>query len=217
MRALKKQHIIFFLLVGVIFHVAYPKSQEERLQEDRVEEKQYTSPQKFLEDSFTLGKIIFDSGFRPTFLIALWRGGAPIGIAVEEYFSYKKASIDKHISVKTSAYNHNQLKASVEIFNLEYVINNLKRDDALLIVDDIVDSGSTMQKIVEELKIRCGDNMPHDIRIATLYYKPQKASIKPDYYLYETDKWILFPHALEGLTMDEIKEYQGSAVTQILE
>ena len=29
---------------------------------------------------------------------------------------------------------------------------------------------------------------------------------KPDYYLHETNQWLVFPHELEGLSIDEIKE-----------
>ena len=30
----------------------------------------------------------------------------------------------------------------------------------------------------------------------------------PDYYLHETDKWLVFPHELDGLTLDEIKDHK---------
>ena len=33
-----------------------------------------------------------------------------------------------------------------------------------------------------------------------------KTKRKPDYYLHETDKWLVFPHELEGLSMQEIKD-----------
>ena len=47
-----------------------------------------------------------------------------------------------------------------------------------------------------------------EIRVATPYFKPtkNKTKRKPDYYLHETDKWLVFPHELEGLSMQEIKE-----------
>ena len=40
-----------------------------------------------------------------------------------------------------------------------------------------------------------------------LWYKPNnnQTSLKPDYYLHETDKWIVFPHDLAGLSMQEIE------------
>ena len=27
----------------------------------------------------------------------------------------------------------------------------------------------------------------------------------PDFYIHETDKWLVFPHELHGLTLEEIK------------
>ena len=50
-------------------------------------------------------------------------------------------------------------------------------------------------------------NMPRNVRIATPWYKPNnnQTSLKPDYYLHETDKWIVFPHELAGLSMQEIE------------
>ena len=38
--------------------------------------KLFLGAQELLEDSFRLAAQIFDSGFRPTFIIAVWRGGA---------------------------------------------------------------------------------------------------------------------------------------------
>ena len=39
--------------------------------------KVYLSAQQLLEDSFALGAQVIASGFRPTFMIAIWRGGTP--------------------------------------------------------------------------------------------------------------------------------------------
>ena len=40
--------------------------------------------------------------------------------------------------------------------------------------------------------------------------KPNKNKTNrvPDYYLHETDKWLVFPHELDGLTLDEIKDHK---------
>ena len=42
-------------------------------------EKQYLDAQQLLEDSFRLGARIIKDGFRPTIMIAIWRGGVPMG------------------------------------------------------------------------------------------------------------------------------------------
>jgi hypothetical protein len=45
------------------------------------------------------------------------------------------------------------------------------------------------------------------MKIATPYFKPNNSETgrKPDYYIHETDQWLVFPHELEGLTLEEIK------------
>ena len=60
--------------------------------------------------------------------------------------------------------------------------------------------------IRDSLKFACKKNTP-EIRVATPYFKPEKNKTdrKPDYYLYETDKWLVFPHELEGLSLQEIE------------
>jgi len=48
--------------------------------------------------------------------------------------------------------------------------------------------------------------MSHNIRVATTYYKPANAQTDriPDYYIHKTDKWLVFPHELNGLTEEEV-------------
>ena len=76
-----------------------------------------------------------------------------------------------------------------------------------MIVDDVHDTGLSIKQIIDDLKIACKKNTP-DIKVATPYYKPSnnKTDSKPDFYLHETDQWLVFPHELEGLTIEEIKE-----------
>ena len=82
-------------------------------------------------------------------------------------------------------------------------------EDSLLIVDDVHDTGVSIDKIISDLSTACKKNTP-EIRVATPYYKPSKnkTSRVPDYYLHETDKWLVFPHELDGLTLDEIKDHK---------
>ena len=60
---------------------------------------------------------------------------------------------------------------------------------------------------INDLKKACKKNTP-EIRIATPYFKPSKNKTdrKPNYYIHETDKWLVFPHELDGLTVKELKE-----------
>jgi hypothetical protein len=56
------------------------------------------------------------------------------------------------------------------------------------------------------LQRRCRRNLPEKIRIATVYYKPERnrSTLVPDYYVKATDAWLVFPHEIQGLTREEI-------------
>jgi len=51
-------------------------------------------------------------------------------------------------------------------------------------------------------------NLPKDIRIATPWFKPKNntTELMPDYYIHDTDQWLVFPHELDGLSREEIFE-----------
>jgi len=170
-------------------------------------EKYYISAQELLEDSFRIAAKVYKDGFRPDFIIGIWRGGAPIGIAVQEFFDFKKIETD-HIAVRTSSYyGINQQSKEIKVHGLHYIIENANSDDSLLIVDDVFDSGRSIEALIAKIKEQTRLNMPHDVRIACPWYKPQnsKVDIVPNYYIHETDEWLVFPHELSGLTSAEIR------------
>ncbi|MDP6103156.1 MAG: phosphoribosyltransferase family protein [Gammaproteobacteria bacterium] len=169
-------------------------------------DKIYISANELLSDSFKLGVQIHNSGFRPDFIVGVWRGGTPVGIAIQEILSYLGNDTD-HISIRTSSYQGlNKQKKSVRIHGLSYLIRNINAEDRLLLVDDVLDSGKSVQAIIDTLKLKSRKNTPNDIRIAVPWYKPNKnrTKIVPDYYLHETDDWLIFPHEMEGLSREEI-------------
>ena len=65
--------------------------------------REFVSADSLLRDSLALGMQIVRSGFRPTFLVGVWRGGAPIGIAVQEVVEFHGIECD-HLAVRTSSY-----------------------------------------------------------------------------------------------------------------
>ena len=170
-------------------------------------EKHYIGATELLEDSFKLAWEVYESGYRPNYIVGVWRGGAPIGIAVQEFLSYLGLKSD-HVAIRTSYYSGiNEKKDKVQVYGLNYVIRQLESEDRLLIVDDVHDTGHSIQQIISDLRSACKKNTP-EIRVATPYFKPTKNQTKrkPDYYLHETDKWLVFPHELEGLSMQEIND-----------
>ncbi len=140
----------------------------------------------------------------------MWRGGAPVGIAVQEYLDYHGVATD-HIAIRTSAYDGiDQRRKTIRVHALDYLVSRLSAADALLIIDDVFDSGSSLEAVLDELGARCGPKLPAQIRIASVYYKParNRSRLTPDYYLHATDRWLVFPHELQGLTPEEIRAYK---------
>lgn len=170
--------------------------------------KAYLTAQNLLEDSFRLGAKVLASGFQPTFMIAVWRGGVPMGIAVQEFLEFHRIHTD-HISIRTASYSGiDQQAREVKVFGLNYLVKNIRHDDRLLIVDDVFDTGRSVAAIIAELRRKARLNTPEDIRIAVPYYKPERNEVdfEPDYFLHETAEWLKYPHSLEGLSKEEIKK-----------
>lgn len=63
-----------------------------------------------------------------------------------------------------------------------------KLEGKVLVVDDVADTGTTLEFVVRHLKERGAK----EVRVATVAWKPH-SRIKPDFYVFETDKWIVFP------------------------
>ncbi len=169
-------------------------------------QKTYITARELLESSFKLAHDVYSDGFRPQFIVGIWRGGTPIGIAVQEYFEYKGVNTD-HISVRTSSYyGINKQSKKIRVHGLHYLIENANSEDGLLIVDDVFDSGRSVNALIKEIKKQSRLNTPSDIRVACTYYKPsmRAVDITPDYYTHKSDEWLVFPHELDGLTKEEI-------------
>jgi hypothetical protein len=169
-------------------------------------EKTFISADKLLRDSLELARRVVASGMRPTFLVAIWRGGAPIGITVQEVLEYHSIHAD-HIAIRTSSYSGiDQRRKTVRVHATDYLVSRLSAEDELLIVDDVFDSGHSLEAVIGELRRRCRRNLPEKIRIATVYYKPERrqTALAPDYFVHETSDWLVFPHEIQGLSREEI-------------
>ncbi len=176
-------------------------------------EKRYLTADDLLQDSYRLAGQIIDSPFRPTHIVGIWRGGAPVGIAVQELLEYHGIETD-HIAIRTSSYTGiDRQEKTVRVFALGYLVETLNPDDRLLVIDDVFDSGRSIAAFLRELEERCRHNIPHEVKIATVYYKPNRnqTQLTPDFYVHETDEWLVFPHEINGLTEDEIRAHKPGA------
>ena len=170
-------------------------------------DKTVLSAQDLLEDSFRLGVKVLESGFEPTLIVAIWRGGTPVGMALQEVLEYCGVESD-HIAIRTSSYLGVDERGEVAIHGLNYIIKKIRHDDRVLIVDDVFDTGNTIKAVVDEIRRRARGNTPEEIRVAVPWFKPSRneTDMVPDFYLRETAEWLVFPHELDALTPAEMLE-----------
>lgn len=164
--------------------------------------KIYVSANDYLRDSFRLARKVLDSGWEPEDLIALWRGGAPVGVSVHEFLHYHGLR-PRHRVLKCQSYTGIQTRnRDVHFENADEIFHSVVRGSRVLIIDDVLDTGNTARAVFERLA-----PFGAEVRLATVYWKPSQnlTDIKPDYYVRETEEWIVFPHELDGLSPAEVK------------
>lgn len=181
--------------------------------------RRFLQEAELIEDSFRLGVQIYESDFRPNFIVGLWRGGSPIGIYVQECLQTLGVATD-HIALRTSyrgMQDYDNMVASPEknirVHGTHYLLDNLNQNDRLLIVDDVYSTGYSVAAVLQRLNSQLKRNMPADTRIATLYQRPSanKSPRQPDYCQHRSEDWLVFPYELNGLSREEIDAHKPYA------
>lgn len=168
--------------------------------------KLFITPNELRLDSVRLAMKAIKDGWIPTHMVALWRGGAPIGCFMHEAFAFHGHTVD-HIAIRTTRTTGiDKFAPAVEVHNLTYLTERLAPTDRVLIVDDVFESGRSIAAVVTKLQEQLRFNMPRDVRVATLYVKPSKRETlhAPDYVVHQTEQWVVFPHELDELEHSEI-------------
>lgn len=180
-------------------------------------DKIFVAEEALLLDAYKLGVEVYNSGFQPSFIVGLWRGGSTVGIAVQECLTYLGVETD-HISIRTSyrgASDYARMledqSPSVRVHGTQYLLENLNASDRLLIVDDVYSTGRNVAAVIDRLCQRLKKNMPGDVRIAVPWYKPaqNRTGREPDFYLHETEQWLVLPYELNGLSLEEIRTHKS--------
>ena len=133
-----------------------------------------------------------------------------VGIAVQEGLDYFGVPTD-HIAIRTSysgaeTYEKMLTKKRIRVHGLEYLLDNVSAHHSLLIVDDVLSSGKSVRAVQRQLEKKARRNLPHDIRVATVWFRPtEKTRQPPDYFVHETGDWLVLPYELTGMSVDEIK------------
>jgi len=166
--------------------------------------KQYLSANEYQRDMWRLASQIRKSGWKPDFLVGLWRGGAPVAIAVHEFFKATGWNI-KHVPLKCWSYSGIGENEGKVLFMLGDAIFGMFREgDKVLFIDDVFDTGKTAAAVMDHMR-----GIGADAKIACVYWKPEKnrTTLRPDFFAKDIgNDWIVFPHEIEGLTPDEIRE-----------
>jgi len=173
--------------------------------------ERFIAADDLLRDSFQLAANIYEADFEPDFLVGLWRGGSAVGIAVQEGLDYFGIKTD-HIAIRTSytgapGYSQMVNKAeAIRVHGMQYLLENLSAHHSLLIVDDVYSTGSSVNAVIKQRARTTRRNLPHDIRIATVWYRPTEKTLRtPDYFVHETDDWLVLPYELSGFSIDALR------------
>lgn len=129
----------------------------------------------------TLSRAIHTARFQPDCIVAILKGGMVPARLLSDHFG----SIEIY-PIRVKAYAGTRKLARVQLEPFRYPIGRKN----VLLVDDIHDSGRTLQKVIQHLQRR----RPRALRTATLFYKHQTACA-PDFHAHAAapEVWVVFP------------------------
>lgn len=165
--------------------------------------KTYVSAGGYQHDIWRLAASVRRSGWRPDLLVGLWRGGAPAAIAVHEFLKVSGWNV-AHMPLKSVSYTGIGHGGKVEFDGGDAVFDALHPGVRVLVVDDVFDTGRTADAVFREVSGRGAEP-----RLACVYWKScaNTTSLRPDYFVRDVGgDWIVFPHEIDGLSKDEIRE-----------
>ena len=177
-------------------------------------EKHYLSADDYLRDQWRRAERVRGGGWRPDFLVGLWRGGAPVAIAVHEFLKCTGWDV-RHIPLKCASYTGIGQNEGKVVFTFgEEIFGLFRVGDKVLFIDDVFDTGKTAAAVMDRMH-----KVGADAKIACVYWKPEKnkTHIKPDYIAKDIgNDWLVFPHEIEGLSPAEVR-VKDPALAAIME
>jgi len=138
---------------------------------------------QFCAHAFTLSQQIYASKRRLDLIVAIARGGLTLSQLLFD-------SLQLPIATFTIQSYKDLQQQSLPQITFGLGTTTLK-DKHVLLVDDVCDTGKTFERAlvyVTELGAQKGQ-----IATAALHYKPH-ASYRPDFFVTETDKWVIYPY-----------------------
>ena len=185
--------------------------------------KDFISYNEVRDNALKLAYRIHKDGFIPDVIYVSLRGGAYLGNVISEYFKIIKKTGRPvfYAAVVARSYTDIREQSNIMIDGWTYKPEYLRNGDKILLVDDIFDSGKTINYLGEVI---INQGIPRkDLKIAVhdykdLTYLEKKPPLLPDYSCRthiinspEEDVWIHYmSHELLGLTQKELEEYYYS-------
>ncbi len=184
--------------------------------------KEFLSAELIRNNALKLAKQIHEDGFVPDVIYVSLRGGAYLGNVISEYFKLVRNGERPvfYAAVVARSYTDIHTAERVMVDGWTYSPEFLRSGDKVLLIDDIFDSGHTINHLVE---IILQKGIPReDIKVAVHDYKirtfaAERLPIHPDYWCRrhvidspDQDNWIHYlSHELVGLEAGEIAEHYG--------
>ncbi|MDR0554990.1 MAG: phosphoribosyltransferase [Treponema sp.] len=185
--------------------------------------KEFLSADTMRNNALKMAHRIYRDGFIPDVIYVPLRGGALVGNVVSEYFKIRRGEGRPvyYAAVVARSYTGIRRQAEIKIEGWTYDPGHLRTGDKALVVDDIFDTGRTINRLTG---IILEKGIPrNNIKIAVhdykyFYDKPEQLPIQPDYWcrkhrfsIHDDDRWIHYlSHELTGLTAEELETYYYS-------
>lgn len=152
------------------------------------EKKRYVllSFQAMKKHSKNLSREIMSKAGKPDAIVYIERGGMVIGRLMSDYLGVKDL-----YGIRASYYTDEGMPSThVTVGDISL---NIKVNNYILLVDDISDTGKTIEAVIEKLK-----KYTENIKVCTIAYKPHSV-VKPDFYSYivDNDTWVVFEYEEE--------------------
>ncbi|MDR2767192.1 MAG: phosphoribosyltransferase [Treponema sp.] len=172
------------------------------------------------DNALKLASRIYAEGFIPDVIYVSLRGGACLGNVISEYFKIvrKEGRPVYYAAVVARSYSDVRMAGQIKVEGWTYAPDYLRIGDKVLLVDDIFDSGKTINHLAGVILEK---GIPRrDLKIAVhdykyFYDKPDQLPVQPDYWcrkhehsIHDEESWIHYlSHELIGLSREELENY----------
>ena len=182
--------------------------------------KEFLPYDKVRNDALKMAHRIFNDGFIPDVIYVSLRGGVYLGNVISEYFKVvqRRARPVYYAAVVARSYTGVRESDEVKVEGWTYPPGSIRTGDMVLLVDDIFDTGKTINHLA---KVIMEKGVPRkNLKIAVhdykyFYDKAEQFPIQPDYWCRKhelsvngEDLWIHYmSHELIGLNREELEKY----------